>query len=280
MCAQIPLQKPGKRVPHDGCKSRGSALFNWLDDLDRKAKSFPPADDWDKYPAFVFARYPRLRPKHVPHSEHKEFSQVIHNWKNRISDHPQASRCMAGLSYRRLRELAALVCDSALAIVHYRELQYEIKMLNKLMAEGPRHQRMVLRKREKVLKALTDLEEYCTRSVDPAFVDSIKIAVKQCREKLDPGAPFPFDRSVFPDTRVFSPLDEMMAKLYWFFRHGCKLDGQEAEVRVALIRNAFWTEYKIKRVPYRAEYKDFQSKGCPAVHQAVRRFSKTPSTIR
>lgn len=64
-----------------------------------------------------------------------------------------------------------------------------------------------------------------------------------------------------------------MVKLYWFFRHGCGLTGDESEVRVARLRNAFWTEHGVSTVPFRAEYFTGQSQGCEAVHVAVIRFS-------
>jgi hypothetical protein len=65
-----------------------------------------------------------------------------------------------------------------------------------------------------------------------------------------------------------------MVCLYWFFRYGCGLTGDESELRVAWLRNAFWTEYGISKVRYRAKYKPGVSKGCDSVHVAVTRFKQ------
>jgi hypothetical protein len=69
------------------------------------------------------------------------------------------------------------------------------------------------------------------------------------------------------DVEVFG-----MVQLYWFFRHECNLNGDESEVRVARLRNAFWIENGASAVTYRAKYIAGQSQGCEAVHVAVRRF--------
>ena len=63
-----------------------------------------------------------------------------------------------------------------------------------------------------------------------------------------------------------------MVKLYWLFRHECGLTGDESEVRVARLRNAFWIEYGVRPVKFRAIYRAGESIGCNAVHAAVRRF--------
>jgi hypothetical protein len=63
-----------------------------------------------------------------------------------------------------------------------------------------------------------------------------------------------------------------MVQLYWFFRHGCTLSGHESEVRVARLRNAFWTEYGATKVKYLAKYDGVKAQGCDAVRLAVRRF--------
>jgi hypothetical protein len=71
------------------------------------------------------------------------------------------------------------------------------------------------------------------------------------------------------------PVERGMVQLYWFFRHGCGLTGREAEVRVARIRNAFWKKHGVSEVPFRPEYRVGESRGCDAVHTAVRRFKGT-----
>lgn len=257
-----------------------SSLFNWLENLDRIAKDFPPADDWDEQPAFVFARYPRLKPRHVPRSDHKEFSQILAKWHTRISKDPRTSCAITDLSRQNQTQLAALVLDTILALRKLRSLRSRNEYVSMVRAAGPRQERMLNRKFVAVIDALEDLDNYSMKLEDPSLGEPTRDVVKQCLDLLRFNIPLPFRSLVLSDNGVNSPLDENMAQLYWFFRRGCKLPGHEAEVRVALIRNTFWTEYGVRRVSYRAKYENTQLKGCPAVHQAIRRFSKAQGTIQ
>ncbi len=77
-----------------------------------------------------------------------------------------------------------------------------------------------------------------------------------------------------------NPVAPCMVRLYWFFRHGCGISGDQSEVRVALLRNAFWKKFNISSVEYRNRFdrESAEPAGCPAVIEAVRRYSaKMPS---
>ena len=55
------------------------------------------------------------------------------------------------------------------------------------------------------------------------------------------------------------------------------LETGESKVRVALIRNAFWTQ-RTNAVAYLPDYDGAESKGCTAVRQAVNRFRPNQGT--
>jgi hypothetical protein len=77
-----------------------------------------------------------------------------------------------------------------------------------------------------------------------------------------------------------NPTTFAMVQIYWFFCSGCNLTGHDSEVRVALIRNAFWAQVGIPAVTYRESYTGDQSRGCDAVKQAVHRFRWPQGTAR
>jgi hypothetical protein len=65
-----------------------------------------------------------------------------------------------------------------------------------------------------------------------------------------------------------SPVTSAMVWLYWFFRSGCHLSGDEAEVRVGLLRNALWKRLDVEEVFIATD----QPRGCRAVYVAVSRY--------
>ena len=66
------------------------------------------------------------------------------------------------------------------------------------------------------------------------------------------------------------PIDSVQGQLYFFFR-SYGVSGNDAEVRVGLIRNAFLTEW-VGSVGVLKSYQDGESQGCDAVRKAVKRF--------
>jgi len=95
-----------------GRSLRGRATngpFNWLQDLDSKAKSLPRANSWlQPYGPFMLARYPNLRPLPVlgnvrsqitSESDERTATQLFAEWELRIAGNPQTASCLARLVF-------------------------------------------------------------------------------------------------------------------------------------------------------------------------------------
>jgi hypothetical protein len=77
-------------------------------------------------------------------------------------------------------------------------------------------------------------------------------------------------------THIIQPQKQLSlntVKLFWFFHYGCKLTEAEAEIRTALVRNKFWSEW-VSSIPVLLEYNGTESKGCESVRHAVGRFRR------
>ncbi len=258
-----------------------SPLINWLEDLDMKAQKLPRADDWWDYSAFMMERYPHLKPRPVPSAENKEFSQFVSQWEHRISQHPKARGALKSLSTKQRRQLAALVLDTIVELRDYRELRGISQTAQKLKPAAPRRNQMLIKKINKAIGALQEVRDYTASAGDELlFGEGVRRATDKCLKGLQEARPFPFGRFEPPGCEIVSPVGFGMVRLYWFFRHGCGISGDESEVRVALIRNALWKKYGISEVAYRPKYQVGESKGCDAVHEAVSRFRFLPGTTR
>jgi hypothetical protein len=148
-----------------------------------------------------------------------------------------------------------------------------------MISEGPRRAGMLERKVAAAEGALEDLKAYA-EALDSLLGWNYVITSKSCLKQLRmfrKAAEYAleFYRNELRDDEHSAPEDATtfgMVQLYWFFRHGCDLSGDESEVRTALIRSAFWTHYGVLRVDVQERYETGQSKGCEAVRLAVRRF--------
>lgn len=278
-------------------RRENARLFNWLEWLDRKAGTLPRATNWIKpYGPFMLARYSHLRPKSVrgnPHSRimcesgEKTAAQLFGQWEARIAGSKEAACCLDRLDSEQRKQLAALlldtICEFQIGEADSRSSQWA----RHLRREAPARLRELNRKLQKAQKAVEELRAYAEDS-DTVNPDAASLHTARCL--LGQTYRFAADRALKalamecpPNAREFAkvasehPTPERveafgMVQLYWFFRHGCNLSGDEAEVRTARLRNAFWTEHGIDKVPYRAEYIPGESKGCNAVHAAVTRF--------
>jgi hypothetical protein len=189
---------------------------------------------------------------------------------------------LQGLTKEQQIQLAALMVDVASDLEKYRNRKQAQVWFRSLGREGPRRQRMLLRKVAKVRQALDDLHKYA-ESLDPSVGSEYQQAADAALAQLSVlGGARPFEplldlsaelRGIAGDPTSFS-----MVQLYWFFRHECGLSGDESEVRVAVLRNELWHEYGVDRVAYRPRYEDAESRGCQAVHEAVRRFRPRQGT--
>jgi hypothetical protein len=258
---------------------------------DRKAKKLPRASGFleSGYPAFWFARYRRLRPLPISgdprsklecESDYKTFSSLLSEWEERISSHPDGNRVLTDLNARLRQQLAALLLDTITDLENYRSRKKSANRLQKVANEAQRRTRVLVGKVAKIHSALEKLRKYAER-IDPLLGREYALTAKSCLKQLtnlrmhdDPSA----DLRMLNETENETPKDPVnfaMVQLYCFFRHGCRVPGDEAEVRVGLLRNSFWWKYEIASVPIRTAYdsKTAESKGCDAVHQAFLRYS-------
>jgi hypothetical protein len=293
--------------------SRGAAarkapsLCNWLKELDKEVKKFPASANWQEHPVFKFARcrlfmmarYPRLARPFSDEILCREFSRG----EVQISEHPSARSVVDDLNARQRTELAALFLDTITSLQVYGAYKPLARRVQKLAGEEPRRMRMLVRKSDKVWAALRELRDYA-KSLDSLLGREYLLAADACLNQFEKlfGKPFDGedDKKADPGVRakrflgkpkndayswffesikseyplsLEDPTTLGMVQLYWLFRHGCELSGHESEVRVGMIRNAFWTKYDVSSVPLRRGTAE-ESKGCNAVHTAVLRFKQ------
>jgi hypothetical protein len=195
----------------------------------------------------------------------------------KIESDALSARAIAGLAADLRIQLAALLLDTTA------EVQMHAKKISRprrtFRAEAERRKRMLKRKREKVRAALQNWLDYA-RDLDPLLAGDSREIASRCIELL--GEVKDYDPALIVETIdathpvTHDPVVKGMLSLYWFLRGACGLPGDEAEVRVALLRNAFWKQYGVSEVAYRPEYVTGESQGCQAVHEAVRRFKPPP----
>jgi hypothetical protein len=195
--------------------------------------------------------------------------------ESEISAHPEAGHVLDGLNAPQRKQLAALLFDIIDSMRACRTYKTSARRVHKLSATRIRS----LNKRvAKVRQSLEALQDY-SRRLDPAL--PIAMVVTACLRMFsifpvgeDPEF-YEAIKSEYPS--IEEPVALGMVQLYFFFLHGCGLPGREAEVRVALIRNAFWKKHGVSAVPFRTKYKTGESRGCNAVHAAVQRFQQGTS---
>ena len=277
----------GERITSRGIGPGKRSTFNWLKWLDKEVRKDPSGSNWQQHPPFQFARCRLFMMARYPHLQPIFSDEVLHNeWsrgESQILAHPEARYALDGLNDRQRKELAALFLDSIDSIKSYGSYRTTANRVHKLAGEAARQTRMLARKLGKARRALEDLREY-SGSLDEVLGMEHVRATKKCLETLqklkEDSAP-EFYQSIEGDYPALeAPVALGTIQLYWFFRHGCGFTGDEAEVRVARIRNAFWTEHGVPEVPYRPEYQTGESKGCDAVHVTIRRFKQGTSRQR
>lgn len=264
-----PLPSIDSKGAHTGGGfTKHQAWFDTLADLDAKASTLQQARGWRAYPYFMFARYPHLRPA----GDDKAYQHTLKAWESRLASHPEAKRALEQLDRALTEQLTALIVDVVSDLEVYKRKTSRPPKTFK--TEMQRRNRMLKCKRERARRMLEDLFVYAA-SLDPLQAGDNAEAAKRCLKILDHVRDYDYASileapAVHPVSK--DPTVRAMIDLYWFFRSGCQLPGDEAEVRVALLRNAFWTEIGISRIEYLSKYRTGESKGCSAVHEAVRRF--------
>lgn len=236
--------------------------FNWLKWLDEEVQKFPSAADWLQHPPFQFARcrlfmmarYSQLRRPFPDEVLSQEFSRAEH----RIAEHPEARHALDGLNDQRKKEIAALFSDIIESLRSYRSHRRSANRVHKLTGEAPSRTRMLTRKLEKARRALGDLREYAGSLDELLGWEHVRAAESSLRalQKLKEDTAPEFYQSLKSEYPALEdPVTLGMVQLYWFLRHGCGLSGDEAEVRVARIRNSLWTEHGVPEVEYRLSIK-------------------------
>ncbi len=287
-------------------------VVNWLECLDAQARTLTPLQDWtswDDY--FLLVRYPHLQPisppgpdvsvlpphvaKRLFENSKRVFCEMIADYEEEIAIHDKAKRALEDLTKEQRQQVAALLIDSISSFEIYEGGAKFKKELGRLVLTQSRL-RMLERKIEKARKALEELRDYSgklhwmmrgiIRSMEPPLQrrDSRSVAEHCIKllEQLELRTPESFreERESFLHSHdPHDPTTFNMVKFYWLFRHGCGLSGHESEIRVALMRNAFWTEWT-KPVKYRPRYDTVESGGCTAVRRAVSRFRPDQGTTR
>ena len=247
-------------------------LRNWLLEMDRAVQKLPRAETAGDYWNFFFVRYPHLRPS--PYRTRLQgLREQIARYEAIISNDQETRRTLDTLSRALRKQLAALVLDTIGDLDDLSEKK-DLKRIGRIYGSQRRN---LIRKVEKLRGHLEDvrrdalkLHHYLGRDVAVRSLRCLEI-ISECRipaSDLIEIIPVHYSK-----VRLASRTAMNMVKLYWFFRYGCEVDGDEAEVRVALIRNRFWTPY-VPKIPYQGAYDGTENKNCPAVHQAILRYSR------
>lgn len=288
-----------KKKKTDQAGTSNQKPFNWLEWMDEQALALPPCTDWDNWYGkfFLLARYPELRPAQHPDDpdfglastverldeDESFFYEALSEYEKQIESHEEANRALEGLSKEQRRQVAALLMDS---LASFRVHKLDAGLVKEYKAKGrkaPTRQRKLKRRVDKALNELRKLHDYASQ-MDPEFRGhieemswtrrDIKWAAERSMKAVEAvrlPIPSSFNERLKFIKYIDNPKALNMVKFYWFFRHGCELSSNESQVRVALIRNAFWEEWA-KQVEYLPYYDSVDSQRCTAVRQAVSRF--------
>lgn len=295
-------------------KTQSSLAERWLKQLDAKARRLPRARSWLSYPWFLLVRYPRLRPDAsrpglspspgIPRDPCAlTLDQELITWETKVLRHESASRALVNLSTRQRRELIALLIDTTVSLDEYRSHSRWHRRIRKLAQEEPRRHRMLESKLQKAHRSLDKLLTAHDIDAPGHILESAFKRARQSKADLDAyrkaldvelslnqyfenGMPSSQDLA-FLNLAAFvsdpsshsvrvNPVSSSMVHLYAYFIGECGLSRNVAEVRVALLRNAFWTRYGVSEVPVSIRYNPVtcESAGCPAVKAAVRHWAR------
>jgi len=242
-----------------------------LAELDRWAKTAEKG--W--HPWFVLMRYPRLRQDIDPITFRSitpwdSFRKIRTALKK---DGHCNGRPLQGLTLTQRNQLTALIYD-----IHaeFDACDYR-KKVSPLAKEKDSRCRNLRRRIKNVQKQLTDLHIFA-QSLHRWIGGDVAAKALRCRMILDecriPASPQSIDvlSKGFDPGSCSSVAEFGMVRLFWFFFHACRIPKREAEVRVALIRNALWAPWisPVTLVPHHDAVKT-ESMGCSAVRLAVAR---------
>ena len=268
-------------------------VVNWLKETDKAAPGKRRYGSWFEFgvSAFDVVRYPFLRPQKPPQDSPDrslvEAEEELFKLRHRLQEAQLAEEtpeAVAGLTSEQRSQLVALMWDCETNIKLHSFLDPMLAAQDKIAREGEHRVKMLRRKLEKVVQGLEDLRDYASRMDSQYGFKELPAHVRLCLLALDKFKSVQGLADKFAECRELGedprkgclrsgdPKSRCMVHLYWFFREGCSLSGDEAEVRVAIIRNTFWKKLGVEPVDYVDAYDRIQNKGCTAVRQAVARY--------
>jgi hypothetical protein len=267
--------------------NKHAAPENWLEWLDALAQTFPGAETWSQpYSYFFLTRYPHLQPHDQNDDVGKRtYEERLRKQEELLSSNSKSRQALRKLSPGLRREVSALVSDLTMELEqHVKWKQMPMQMVKGTASQGRilRSLESKIRKLETTLGQMVNLTSKLPWPEIDGDVRKISKQVALFRAAMRPLAPrrqanavrnSDYFQMAAKDTPIFA-----MVRLFWLFHYGCKLTVGDAEVRVAAIRNALWSEYA---EPVEcAIRKSDESKGCDAVRKAVERFRLPKGTPR
>jgi len=265
---------------------------NWLSEWDELAKTLPPATDWEDYSYFLFTLYPHLRPKPVSDPQYRRigfesgtriFADSIRKWVDKILANNDTRRVLEDLSRDKQEQVAALVIDSIEELeLHERYKDLREQLTTSTREAGSGKVKKLRRTVKKLLSVQHELERHSS-SLHPLLagetlsdIPQLESLIDRMISKIDEVQSPEYLRKAtdhLPEMFPFKtkPIDSVQSQLYSFFRCRCGVSGNDAEVRVGLIRNTFLKEWA-GPVAVRKSYQDAESQGCDVVRKAVKRF--------
>jgi hypothetical protein len=244
----------------------------------------------------MLARYPDLLPQPIPSDGHSKimcesgertFAELLSKSETDLAESTEAAVCLCGLDAEQRRQLAALMLDIVSELETRPAVDHTARWASQLRKEAKRRITVLNRKVEKARRAIEELRNYAldsdTADVSDNALHTAKTmlgfpylnATGKALSALKPEF-FPTVHEQVDLVKDYTKLEGVetfgMVRLYWFFRHGCNITGDDAEVRTARLRNAFWTKFGCEAIQFRPDYDGAESQGCDAVHVAVIRF--------
>ncbi|HTC63607.1 MAG TPA: hypothetical protein VK709_12250 [Candidatus Saccharimonadales bacterium] len=274
--------------------SRGRP-FDWLKDLDQRGCRLPRAVHISDYPLFYFARYPSLRPHTIrrkPLDEalkeagYEYYGQLLSECEKKVES--RCGRAAENLTSGQRIQLFALLIDIQDEIQRFKSRRRDTDRFGTLAREGPALQKQLPRNLSAARRSLLLLVGRSRRYelLDPptgrkyrvaasAALDQLRNLPKLEKRSFDGFATI--SRELRPVTK--GSITYAMVRLYWFFHSGCGLRRDEAEVRVALLRNGLWKS-DVDEVDFSLGDDSDLPKGCRAVYVAVSRYHLSKNTSR
>ncbi len=246
--------------------------MNWLRELDRMAKSIPESHPISNL-TFGVARYPWMQSR----TWVAGLSGEVAFYERFLAAERRMKRVLKGLSPPQRTQLASLIIDCNADL----DDRLHVRATNG-GREGQGYDRQLRKKSLSVRRHLEELRAYAS-TLGSHLGSDVESAAGRCLLILDRCKSLASEVVAIPPYFKLPSMSRRaelnMVKLYWFFRHECRLPGEEAEVRVALIRNHLW-DYWVSGVKFQVAKNGATKSGCPAVRRAVGHFRNAKAQSR